>query len=519
MGLAGLGILSGMIIGGRALNVCLGRSDRAGAGHSAVAGAEQNAAAQGDYLAVAGNSAVVQFDGAAAVGKQRNISAAAIGGQNRAVLQRQSAVLDFQSRLALSRAASLIATDEHLTLDRYIAGGKHHGFIIGAVGQITIGQIVGVGIDSGIFQRGAAFHAELSADGRASGELIVIRIIVHGERAAALDVDDALHHRIGQRQFAAVLHNNAHAAENFHVRQGQIASSGDIQGLGNVPGLDLFPGDVIAKEAVGAAGMGAEPDFQIFWHTDAVFFTSHIAAEVFNGPRLHDVPCIQAAAFVFLQIFGFQLVCQGFLTGVDAEGQGIAGCCAALVVLNMNGYQIAARVLRRAIQRQVTAEGHVDTLHAAVLGSGHTLGGVRYDADGALAALQTNFGLVVQFFPIFVRGGGAFFHQSAIHGDSTVLVAGSTADAGAGNAVVILLSDNSGFKAAFDFHMQLINVAGCGVGRNLCVSFFINHQLELQFIVALGGDGDDVAAFQNGRAAEIFLGKCQNQCFGMVRKA
>ena len=67
--------------------------------------------------------------------------------------------------------------------------------------------------------------------------------------------------------------------------------------------------------------------------------------------------------------------------------------------------------------------------------------------------------------------------------------------------------------------MQLINVAGCGVGRNLCVSFFINHQLELQFIVALGGDGDDVAAFQNGRAAEIFLGKCQNQCFGMVRKA
>ena len=65
--------------------------------------------------------------------------------------------------------------------------------------------------------------------------------------------------------------------------------------------------------------------------------------------------------------------------------------------------------------------------------------------------------------------------------------------------------------------MQLINVAGCGVGRNLCVSFFINHQFEHQVIVTLGGDGDNVAAFQNvcsGIAAVILLSKCQNQCFG-----
>ena len=62
--------------------------------------------------------------------------------------------------------------------------------------------------------------------------------------------------------------------------------------------------------------------------------------------------------------------------------------------------------------------------------------------------------------------------------------------------------------------MQLINVAGCGALGNRCVSFFINHQLERQVIVAIGSDGDDVAAFQNVRSgAEVFfLGKSQNQC-------
>ena len=371
-----------------------------------------------------------------------------------------------------------------------------------------------MGVNGRIFQNCAVLQTELSADGRTGFKFLFVGIVVHGEGAAALDVNDTLHYGILQRQLAAVFHNNADTAENLHVDKRQIAAVRDVERLRNFARFDLFPGDVIAKEAVGAAFVGAEPDFQIFWHTDAVFFTSHIAAEVFNGPRLHDVPCIQAAAFVFLQIFGFQLVCQSFLTGVDAEGQFVAVRSASLIVLYMNGDQVAARVLGRAVQRQVTAEGHVDTLHAAVLGSGHTLGGVRYDADGALAAHQTNFGLVVQFFPIFVRGFGVFFHQSAVHGHGAVLVAGSAADTGAGNAVVILLADNSGFKAAFDFHMQLINVAGCGVGRNRCAAAFVNHQLEHQVIVALGGDGDNVAAFQNVRSgAEVFFfGKSQNQC-------
>ena len=60
--------------------------------------------------------------------------------------------------------------------------------------------------------------------------------------------------------------------------------------------------------------------------------------------------------------------------------------------------------------------------------------------------------------------------------------------------------------------MQLINVAGCGVGRNRCVSVLINHQLEGQVFVAVSGNGDHIAAFQNvcsGIAAVILLSKCQ----------
>ncbi len=49
------------------------------------------------------------------------------------------------------------------------------------------------------------------------------------------------------------------------------------------------------------------------------------------------------------------MVCQSFLTGVDAEGQFVAVRSASLIVLYMNGDQVAARVLGRAVQRQVTS--------------------------------------------------------------------------------------------------------------------------------------------------------------------
>ena len=191
------------------------------------------------------------------------------------------------------------------------------------------------------------------------------------------------------------------------------------------------------------------------------------------------------------------MVCQRFLAGVDAEGQFVAVRSASLIVLYMNGDQVAARILGRAIQRQVTAEGHVDTRHAAVLGSGHTLGGVRFDADGAFAALQFNCGQIVQFFPISVRRLSAFFHQCAVNFDGTVLVAGSTAGAGAGNAVIILLADDGRLEAAYELDVQLIGIAAFRVGRNGCVSILVDDQLEGQVFVAVSGNGNHIAAFQN----------------------
>ena len=206
---------------------------------------------------------------------------------------------------------------------------------------------------------------------------------------------DALHGGVPQRQFAAVFHHDADAAEDLHIHQGQITAVGDIQGLGNVAGFHIVPRNIIAQNAVGAAFMGTVPNLQFLRHANAVFFTVHIAAEVFNGPRLHDIPCVEAALILF-QIFDFDLVYQRFLTGVDAEGQGITIRGAALIVLNMNGYQITARVLRRTIQRQVTAESHVDAFHAAVSIGFRSIRSARYDVDEALAAIQTDFRMMIQ---------------------------------------------------------------------------------------------------------------------------
>ena len=112
-------------------------------------------------------------------------------------------------------------------------------------------------------------------------------------------------------------------------------------------------------------------------------------------------------------------------------------------------------------------------------------------------------------------------HQCAVNGDSTVLVAGGTAGAGAGYAVVILLSDDGRLEAAFDLHMQLVGVALTIVFRNGSLTVRINNQFEGQIFVAGCHDGDDIAAFENvcSGADVTFFGKCQNQCFGLVHIA
>ena len=507
-----------MLISRCALQEHFGHVNGAGACHSLVPGAKQHRTADGNQFSLAGNAAVVQLHSAAAVGIQCNVSTTAVGHQNRIVFQRQRSVFHFQRRLAFTCAAGLVALNEYLTLDGHVALCGNHSLIVGTVFQVAVGEVVGVGVNGRIFQNSSVLQTELSADGRAGQEFSFVGIVVHGERAAVLYVDDALHYGILQRQLAAVFHNNADTAENFHVDKRQIAAVRDVERLRNFARFDLLPFLVIAQIAVSTALVRAVPDFQFFRHADAVFFTLHIAAEVFNGPRFHNIPCVKAIGILF-QILGLDLLCQSFLTGVDAEGQFVAVRGASLIVLYMNGDQVAARVLRRAIQRQVTAEGHVDTLHAAVgIGCGSLLS-IGHDADGALAAHQLDFGLMIQFFPIAFRGFVAFSHQSAVHGHGAVLVAGSAADTGAGNAVVILLADNSGFKAAFDFHMQLQRIALTVIGSRLGLAILVDDQLERQVIVTLGGDGDDVAAFQNvcSGADVFFLGKCQNQCFGMVR--
>ena len=500
-----------MLISRCTLQEHFGHINRAGTCHSLVPGAKQHRTADGNQFSFACNAALVQLHSAAAAGIQCNVSTAAVGHQNRIICQRQGSVAHTQRSLSFHGAAGLIAPNEYLTLDSHVALCGNHSVIVGTVGQVAVGQIVGVRVNGCIFQNCTVRQTELSADGRAGFKFLIERIVVHGEGAAALHINDALHGGVPQRQLAAVFHHDADAAEDLHIHQGQVAAFGDIQGLGNLVGFYILPRNIRAQHAISAAGVGAVPDLQILRHADAVFFTVHIAAEVFDRPRLHDVPCVQTA-LVLLEILGFDLVCQGFLTGVDAEGERVAVSGVTLVVLNMNGYQIAARVLGRAIQRQIAAELHVDAFHAAVGIFSGVLFGIRNNTDGALRAIQIDFGQMIQLFPICVCRGGTVFHQGSVNRHGAVLVAGSTAGAGAGNTVVILLSDDGRLEAAFDLHIQLIGIAGFCITGKRCVAVLIDDQLEGQLFVASCRDGDDVTAFQdrNGGVGTVVL-RCKNK--------
>ena len=392
MGFARLWLGRGMRIRRCALQIGFGSGDCAGAGNGCAAVLPEHLSAECNHLAAAGDRTVVQFDCSTALGIHHG-AFAAVNRQNSAIIQRQRAAYA-QTRLA-DLGAACIAADEHLSLDLYVAGGHNDRLMRSTVGQIAVCEIVRMRVDCRVFQNRAILHAELSADGRTSFIFLVVGVVVHRECAATLHINDALHGGVPQRQFAAVFHHDADAAEDLHIHQGQITAVGDIQGLGNVAGFHIVPRNIIAQNAVGAAFMGTVPNLQFLRHANAVFFTVHIAAEVFNGPRLHDIPCVEAALILF-QIFDFDLVGQRFLTGVDAEGQGITIRGAALIVLNMNGHQITARVLRRTIQRQVTAESHVDAFHAAVSIGFRSIRSARYDADEALAAIQTDFRMMIQ---------------------------------------------------------------------------------------------------------------------------
>ena len=202
-----------------------------------------------------------------------------------------------------------------------------------------------MGIDCCVFQNCAVCKADLAANGSARLEFAAVSTVIHGERTAALNVDDALHNGIVQCQFAAVFDDDAHAAENFHVGERQVAADRDVQCLRNVARFYLVPSKVIAEVAVCAALMRAEPDFEVSRYTDTFFFTVHIAAEVLDGPRLHDIPSIQTVC-ILLEVFDLDLLGERFFAGVDHKGQRVAGRFSTLIVFDGNRDEVFTCVLR-----------------------------------------------------------------------------------------------------------------------------------------------------------------------------
>ena len=373
-----------------------------------------------------------------------------------------------------------------------------------------------MGIDSGVFQNSAVRQAELSAEGRAGFKCL---FVVHGEGAAALHINDALHRGIPQGQLAAVFHHDADAAEDLHIHQRQVAAVRDVERLRDISLFNLFPGQIITQITIGAALVRAIPYFKVLRHTNALGFILYIAAEVFNGPRFHNIPCVKAIGILF-QILGLDLLCQRFLTGIDAEGQGVAARSASLIVLHMNGDQVAARILGRAIQRQVAADGPVNALHAAVLICGHTCHrGVRRNGDIAIFAFQLDLGHIIQFFPIIVGWLRVLRYQCAVNRNRAVLIAACAAGAGTGNAVVILLSDDSCLEAAYELDVQLQRIALTVICNQRGLAICIHHKLHGQILVARSSDGDHIAAFQNrnGRVGtKILRRKLQTVIFGIL---
>ena len=67
--------------------------------------------------------------------------------------------------------------------------------------------------------------------------------------------------------------------------------------------------------------------------------------------------------------------------------------------------------------------------------------------------------------------------------------------------------------------MQLIGIALAVIFFDRSAAVCVDDQLEGQSLIAIGSDGDHIAAFENvcSGADVTFFGKCQNQCFGMVR--
>ena len=504
--------------GGGTLQVYVIGGNSAGAGYGTAAVLPEHAAANGNELPAAGDGALIQFDGGAALGV--NYSAfAAVNGQHRAVFQSQSTVLDGQAGLTDFGSAS-VALNEDLSLYGDIACHSHNRLCGGTVNEITVGQIVGMGVDGGILQSGAVSHPQLSADGGAGEELAVtIVIVVHGEGTAGLDINDALDHGVTEGQLAAVFHNDANTAEDLHIDQGEIAAGGNVEGLRNVASLDFLPLKVVAQIAIGAALMGAVPGLKIFGNTDGIFLPVHIAAKLGDGPGLHDIPHVFAVCGLG-QVVQYDLVCQLFRAAVDAEGKGIADGSAPLIVGDFHRDQVAAHVLGCAAEGQAAADsGQEGAAHTAVCRFCGTCFCVGHNGNGALCDIAgAGVSRGVQLFPVGVIGGAALFCPSAIDCDVAVLVGGGRAG-GTGNAVIVLLSHNGGLEVAHDLYMKLIGIALTVIFYQGGIAIRVDEQLHPKRFVAGSGDGDYIAALQDGNrggGAEILCREYQTAVFGIL---
>ena len=106
--------------------------------------------------------------------------------------------------------------------------------------------------------------------------------------------------------------------------------------------------------------------------------------------------------------------------------------------------------------------------------------------------------------PIVVGRLFVFFNQYTVNGNVAVVIRCGTARACAGNAVIIFLADDSGFKGALNLNVELIRITFAVICNERSLTVRIHDEFQLQIFIAFCDNRDDVAAL-NGSFA--FIGR------------
>ena len=237
----------------------------------------------------------------------------------------------------------------------------------------AVGDVVGVGIDLCIFQRGSILQNQLSVDGCAVQEFsAVIIVVIHGERSAILHFYRPLHHGIPQGQLRPILHKDFHAAQDIHVHQRQVAALRQNKHLG-LHGAFL---NGISQFSVRSAGMGSVPRLQILRNHNG--FIARIQSEVLDGPRLHvvhvfPVGCLGAVA-------QHQLIFQSFFSAKNTERKCVAGRLPTQFVRNGYADVVGSGLRRCSGQCDGTVVDGIDAGHSGIISIRRIV--TIYDIDG-----------------------------------------------------------------------------------------------------------------------------------------